>query len=59
MRDRLEEALTRVLPRGQSASISMGEYLQPDLLTRMQAAEIAGNSGIKTVDEVRAEEGLI
>ena len=56
---RLEEALTRVLPRGQSASISMGEYLQPDLLTRMQAAEIAVNSGIKTVDEVRAEEGLI
>jgi HK97 family phage portal protein len=55
---RLEQTLTKALPRGQSASISLGDYLQPDLLTRMQAAEIAVASGIKTVDEVRAEEGL-
>ena len=55
---RLEQALSKALPRGQAASISLGDYLQPDLLTRMQAAEIAVNAGFKTVDEIRAEEGL-
>lgn len=55
---RLEQTLTKALPRGQSASISLGDYLQPDLLTRMQAAEIAVAVGIKTIEEVRAEEGL-
>ena len=55
---RLQQALSDVLPRGQSASISLGEYLQPDLLTRAQAAEIWVRSGIKTVEEARAEEGL-
>jgi len=56
---RLEQALTKALPRGQAASITLGDYLQPDLLTRMQAAQIAVDSGIKTVEEIRAEEGLI
>ena len=55
---RLEQALSKALPRGQAASISLGDYLQPDLLTRMQAAEIAVNAGFKTVEEIRAEEGL-
>jgi HK97 family phage portal protein len=55
---RLEQALTRALPRGQAASIALGDYLQPDLLTRMQAAQIAIEAGIKTVEEVRAEEGI-
>ena len=55
---RLQQSISDVLPRGQSASISLGDYLQPDLLTRMQAAEIAINAGIKTPEEVRAEEGL-
>ncbi len=55
---RLEYALSSVLPRGQSASISTAEFLQPDVLTRYQAAQIAIAAGFKTVDEVRAEEGL-
>ena len=55
---RLQQSLSDVLPRGQSVSISLGDYLQPDLLTRMQAAQIAIDAGIKTPEEVRAEEGL-
>jgi len=55
---RLEAALSAALPRGQSASISTAEFLQPDTLTRYQAAQIAIEAGFKTVDEVRAEEGL-
>lgn len=55
---RLEEALSSILPRGQGASIALGEYLQPDLLTRMQAAEIAVRNGFKSVEEIRAEENL-
>ena len=55
---RLEQALSEILPRGQSASISLGEYLQPDLLTRYQAAQIAIDAGFKSVDEVRLEENI-
>lgn len=55
---RLEAALSSVLPRGQSASFATAEFLQPDILTRYQAAQIAIAAGFKTVDEVRAEEGL-
>jgi hypothetical protein len=32
--------------------------MQPDMLTRYQAAQIAIEAGFKTVDEVRNEEGL-
>ena len=55
---RLEAALSELLPRGQSASISTAEFLQPDILTRYQAYQLAIEAGIKTVEEVRAEEGL-
>ena len=55
---RLEAALSSTLPRGQSASISVADFMQPDMLTRYQAAQIAIEAGFKTVDEVRNEEGL-
>ncbi len=55
---RLEAALSSALPRGQSASFSTAEFLQPDMKTRYEAAQIAIEAGFKTIDEVRAEEGL-
>jgi len=56
--NRLEAALSSALPRGQSASFATAEFLQPDIKTRYEAAQIAIAAGFKTVDEVRAEEGL-
>jgi len=55
---RLEAALSSALPRGQSASFATAEFLQPDIKTRYEAAQIAIAAGFKTIDEVRAEEGL-
>jgi HK97 family phage portal protein len=55
---RLEAALSSALPRGQSASFSTAEFLQPDIKTRYEAAQIAIAAGFKTISEVRAEEGL-
>lgn len=55
---RLEASLSNALPRGQSASISTTEFLQPDMLTRYQAAQIALDAGFKTIEEIRTEEGL-
>jgi HK97 family phage portal protein len=55
---RLEQALSTVLPRGQSASINIDSFLRADTLTRYQAHQIALTAGWVTVDEVRKMEGL-
>ncbi|MCP4027458.1 MAG: phage portal protein, partial [Sphingomonas sp.] len=55
---RLEAALSNALPRGQSASISVADFMQPDMLTRYQAAQIAIEAGFKTVQMVQNEEGI-
>ena len=55
---RLEAALSNALPRGQSASISVADFMQPDMLTRYQAAQIAIEAGFKTVEMVQNEEGI-
>ena len=41
-----------------AGDLSTAEFLQPDIKTRYEAAQIAIAAGFKTIDEVRAEEGL-
>lgn len=55
---RIEEAFTTFLPRGQETIFNLSDFTRADdeTRTRTHAAEIA--AGIKTVDEVRKEEGL-
>ena len=55
---RLEAALSSALPRGQSASFATAEFLQPDIKTRYEAAQIAIEAGFKTVQMVQNEEGI-
>ena len=55
---RLEQALSTVLPRGQSASINIDSFLRADTLTRYQAHQIALAAGWVTIEEVRPLEGL-
>lgn len=55
---RIETAYSQLLPRGTSVRFDLTEFLKADDQTRFTAAEIAIRAGIKTVDEVRGEEGL-
>lgn len=53
---RIEQAMSDLLPRGQTARFSFDAMLRADTLTRYQAHKIALESGFLTVDEVRALE---
>jgi len=50
---RFEEALTALMPRPQYARFNIDAMVRADLLTRMQAHEIATRVGIITNDEAR------
>jgi HK97 family phage portal protein len=53
---RIEEALSDLLVRGQQAKFNYDSLLRTDTLSRYQAHAIAIGSGFLTVDEVRAME---
>ncbi len=55
---RIEEALTAVLPRGQLARFNIDSLVRADLLTRMQAHEIALRAGLETNTEGRQVEDM-
>jgi len=50
---RIEQAMSDLIPRGQTARFSFDAMLRADTLTRYQAHKIALESGFLTVDEVR------
>ena len=54
---RIEDGLTRVLPRGQSVRFDTSELLRADDATRWAGFKVALDSGILTMDEVREMEG--
>lgn len=54
----IEEALTAVLPRGQTARLNVDALLRTDTLTRYQAHKIGLDSGFLDVDDVREMEHL-
>lgn len=54
----IEDMLTRLLPRGQSARFNLDAVLRPDTKTRYEAHAIALEAGFLTIDEVRDIEGL-
>jgi len=53
---RIEEALSDLLVRGQTARFNYDSLLRTDTLTRYQAHQIALSNGFLTVDEVRGFE---
>jgi HK97 family phage portal protein len=53
---RIEEALSDLLVRGQVAKFNFDSLLRTDTLSRYQAHEIAISNGFLTVDEVREME---
>jgi HK97 family phage portal protein len=53
---RFEEALTNLLPRPQYARFNLDAVSRADLMTRMQAHDIALKNGLETNDEGRALE---
>jgi HK97 family phage portal protein len=53
---RIEEALSDLLVRGQQAKFNYDSLLRTDTLSRYQAHAIAIGSGFLTIDEVRAME---
>jgi HK97 family phage portal protein len=53
---RFEEALSALLPRPQYARFNIDALVRADLITRMQAHEIALRIGLETNDEGRATE---
>jgi hypothetical protein len=55
---RIEAALTRYLPRPQSARFDMDQFQRPDMLARVQAYDLALKDQWMTVDEVRQNENL-
>lgn len=54
----IEQALSGLLPAGVTARMNLDSLLRADTTTRYQAHEIALRAGFKTIDEVRAVEGL-
>jgi HK97 family phage portal protein len=56
--DRIEQAWSRLLPRGRTARFNTAELLRADLTSRYQAAAVAMDAGFITADEVRLAEGL-
>lgn len=54
----IEEAISTLLPRGQSARFNLDAVLRPSTKARYETHEIALRAQFMTVDEVRAIEGL-
>jgi HK97 family phage portal protein len=54
----IEEAFSRILPRGNSARFNVNALLRTDTKTRYESHEIALRAGFMTLDEVRQIEGL-
>jgi HK97 family phage portal protein len=50
---RLEEALTAIMPRPQYVKFNLNANVRADLMTRMQAHEIALRAGVETAAEAR------
>ena len=55
---RIEGLFTRLLPRGMSAAFDLADILKGDDKSRFEAAKVAIDAGILTVDEARARENL-
>lgn len=55
---RLERVLTQLLPGGRNVKFNRKGLLRSDLLTRMQAHEIALRNRMGTINEARSEENL-
>jgi HK97 family phage portal protein len=57
--ERIEQTFSRMLPIGRRARFNTEEILRADILARYQAHDISlAGAGFKTVNEVRADEGL-
>lgn len=57
--ERIEQAMSRLLPRGRIARFNTDEILRADILSRYGAYQIGtGNRGFLAVNEVREDEGL-
>lgn len=54
----IEEALTSVIPRGQTARFNIDALLRSDTKTRYEGHNLALSGGWKTVDEIRSIENL-
>jgi len=54
----IEQALTRLLPRGQFAKFDVSELLRLDDLTRWEMYRLARDSGAYSVNEIRAREDM-
>ncbi|MDD7465989.1 MAG: phage portal protein [Actinomycetaceae bacterium] len=54
----IEDALTALVPRGQSVRYNLDGLLRSDTKTRYEAHQIGINAGFLTINEVRAIEGL-
>jgi HK97 family phage portal protein len=55
---KIEDVLSDVLPRGQVAKFDPSGLLRPDAKTRADINKLYLDAGVKTVEEVRVEEGL-
>jgi HK97 family phage portal protein len=53
---RIEQHLSNLLPRGQYVRFDLDAQVRADLLTRMQAHQIALELGVETIDEAREAE---
>lgn len=54
----IEEAISRLLPRGTHARFNLDAVLRPSTKTRYEAHKIALDAGFMTINEIRAIEGL-
>lgn len=54
----IEEAISTLLPRGQSARFNLDAILRPATKTRAETHKLALEAGYMTVNEIRAIEGL-
>lgn len=54
----IEDALTALVPRGQTVRYNLDGLLRSDTKTRYEAHQIGINAGFLTINEVRAIEGL-
>lgn len=54
----IEQALTRLLPRGQFAKFDIDGLLRGDVKTRWEAYNLGRNTGVYSVNDIRAMEDL-
>ena len=56
--NRIEQAMTMMLPRGQFARIDVSGLLRASIQQRYQAYNLGRNAGFLSVNEIRAKEDL-